>query len=37
MITQNYVEYMTSNSVLLGAEFDKVISILMVTVRRKIT
>lgn len=31
MITRNYVEYMTSNSVLLGAEFDKVISILMVT------
>jgi len=31
MITRNYIEYMTSNSVLLGAEFDKVISILMVT------
>ncbi|MDX1514496.1 MAG: adenylate/guanylate cyclase domain-containing protein, partial [Gammaproteobacteria bacterium] len=31
MITKNYIEYMTSNSVLLGAEFDKVISILMVT------
>ena len=31
MITKNYVDYMTSNSVLLGAEFDKVISILMVT------
>ncbi|MDH3694655.1 MAG: adenylate/guanylate cyclase domain-containing protein [Gammaproteobacteria bacterium] len=31
MITKNYVEYMTSNSVLLGAEFDKVISILLVT------
>ena len=31
MITNHYVEYMTSNSVLLGAEFDKVISILMVT------
>lgn len=31
MITRNYVEYMTSNSVLLGAEFDKVISMLMVT------
>ena len=27
MITNHYVEYMTSNSVLLGAEFDKVISI----------
>ena len=32
MITRDYVEYMTSNSVLLGAEFDKVISILVVTV-----
>ncbi|MDX1489225.1 MAG: adenylate/guanylate cyclase domain-containing protein, partial [Acidiferrobacterales bacterium] len=31
MITRNYVEYMTSNSVLLGAEFDKIISILLVT------
>jgi len=31
MITRDYVVYMTSNSVLLGAEFDKVISILMVT------
>lgn len=31
MVTRNYVQYMTSNSVLLGAEFDKVISILMVT------
>ncbi len=31
MITRNYVEYMTSNSVLIGAEFDKIISILMVT------
>jgi adenylate cyclase len=31
MITRNYVEYMTSNSVLIGAEFDKVVSILMVT------
>ena len=31
MITTNYVEYLTSNSVLLGAEFDKVISIIMVT------
>jgi len=31
MITRNYVEYLTSNSVLLGAEFDKIISILMVT------
>lgn len=30
-ITRNYVEYITSNSVLLGAEFDKIITILMVT------
>ncbi len=32
MITRNYVDYMTSNSVLLGAEFDKIMSILTVTV-----
>jgi adenylate cyclase len=31
MVTRNYVTYLTSNSVLLGAEFDKVISILLVT------
>jgi len=31
MITRNYVEYMTSNSILLGAEFDKIISMLVVT------
>jgi len=31
MLTRNYVEYMTSNSVLIGAELDKIISILMVT------
>lgn len=31
MITRDYVAYMTSNSVLLGAEFDKVASILVVT------
>lgn len=31
MITRNYIEYMTSNSILLGAEFDKIISILVVT------
>ncbi|MEM7193414.1 MAG: adenylate/guanylate cyclase domain-containing protein [Pseudomonadota bacterium] len=31
MITRNYVEYLTSNSVLLGGEMDKVISILVVT------
>lgn len=30
-ITRDYVKYMTSNSVLLGAEFDKIITILMVT------
>jgi adenylate cyclase len=30
MITRDYVAYMTSNSVLLGAEFDKMVSILMV-------
>jgi len=31
MITRDYIVYMTSNSVLIGAEFDKVVSILMVT------
>ena len=31
MITKNYIDYLTSNSILLGAEFDKIISILMVT------
>ncbi len=31
MITRDYIRYMTSASVLLGAEFDKVISILVVT------
>ena len=31
MITRDYIQYMTSNSILLGAEFDKIISILMVT------
>jgi adenylate cyclase len=30
-ITRNYVTYLTSNSILLGAEFDKIISILIVT------
>lgn len=30
-VTRDYIEYMTSNRVLLGAEFDKVISILIVT------
>ena len=31
MITRNYVEYLTSNSVLIGAELDKIISIILVT------
>jgi adenylate cyclase len=31
MITRNYVEYMTSNSILIGAEFDKIVSILVVS------
>jgi adenylate cyclase len=31
MVTRDYVKYMTSNSILLGAEFDKMISILVVT------
>ncbi len=31
MITRDYVVYLTSNAVLLGAEFDKIISILVVT------
>jgi adenylate cyclase len=31
MITRDYVEYMTSNSILIGAEFDKIVTILMVT------
>jgi len=31
MITRDYVDYLTSNAVLLGAEFDKIISILVVT------
>jgi len=30
-VTRNYVEYMTSSKLLLGAEFDKIISILLVT------
>ncbi|MBI9084101.1 MAG: adenylate/guanylate cyclase domain-containing protein [Desulfobacterales bacterium] len=32
MITRNYVKYMTSNSILVGAELDKIITILTVTV-----
>lgn len=31
MITRDYVEYLTSNSILIGAEFDKIITIIMVT------
>ena len=31
MITRNYVTYMTDNAILLGAEFDKIVSILVVT------
>lgn len=31
IITRDYVEYLTSNSVLVGGEIDKIISILMVT------
>ena len=31
MITRNYVEYLTSNSILVGAEFDKIITIAAVT------
>ena len=32
MITRNYVEYLTSNSVLLGGEVDKIMSIMVVAV-----
>src|SRR3970282_641967 len=31
-ITRNYITYLTSNSILLGAEFDKIISIFIVTI-----
>lgn len=31
MITRNYVEYLTSNSILIGAEVDKLLSIALVT------
>lgn len=31
MVTRSYITYLTSNSVLLGAEFDKVLSIILVT------
>ena len=32
MITRDYIAYMTSNSILLGAEFDKMVSILVVAI-----
>lgn len=32
MITRDYIAYMTSNSILLGAEFDKIVSILVVSI-----
>ncbi|MEZ5667671.1 MAG: adenylate/guanylate cyclase domain-containing protein [Alphaproteobacteria bacterium] len=31
MVTRDFVEYMTQNAILIGAEFDKIISILVVT------
>ena len=31
MITRNYVTYLTSNAILIGAEVDKILSILLVT------
>lgn len=31
MVTRDYVHYLTSNSILIGAEFDKIISMLVVT------
>lgn len=31
MLTRSYVEYLTSNSILIGAEMDKILSILLVT------
>ncbi len=31
MVTRDYVQYLTSNSILLGGELDKIISILLVT------
>lgn len=31
MVTRSFVEYMTQNAILIGAEFDKIISILVVT------
>ncbi len=32
MVTRDYVKYLTSNSVLIGAEFDKIVSIILVSV-----
>ena len=32
VVTRNYVEYLTSNSVLLGGEVDKIMSIMVVTI-----
>ena len=32
MVTRDYVKYLTSNSVLLGAEFDKIVSIILVSI-----
>lgn len=32
IITRDYIQYLTSNSVLIGAEMDKIISILVVTI-----
>ncbi|NVK18669.1 MAG: adenylate/guanylate cyclase domain-containing protein [Methylocystaceae bacterium] len=31
MVTRDYVRYLTSNSVLIGAEFDKIVSIILVS------
>ena len=31
MITRNYITYLTENAILIGAEFDKIIAMLMVT------
>lgn len=31
MVTRNYVEYLTDNAVLIGAEFDKILAIALVT------
>jgi len=32
MLTRDYVQYLTSNSVLIGAEFDKIVSMILVAV-----